>query len=151
MTKILFVCHGNICRSPMAHFIFAHMAKTAGKSGAFFIESAATSTEELGSGTYPPARRKLQEEGVPLLPHTAVQMTKADYGKYDLIFGMDSMNIRNILRICGGDPEGKVRRLLDLTDRPRDVADPWYTGNFDAAYRDIRQGCEALWNLLEQG
>jgi len=150
MTKILFVCHGNICRSPMAHFIFSHMVKTAGKSAEFFIDSAATSTEELGNGTYPPARRKLHEEGIPLLPHVSVQMTKSDYGKYDLIFGMDSMNIRNIHRICGGDPEGKVQRLLDLTDRPRDVADPWYTGNFDAAYRDIREGCEILFRKLTQ-
>ena len=148
MTKILFVCHGNICRSPMAHFIFQHMVNTAGRSHEFYIDSAATSTEELGCGIYPPARRKLGEEGIPLVPHTAVQITRGDYDKYDMIFGMDSANIRNIHRICGGDPQGKVKRLLELTQRPGDVADPWYTGNFDAAYRNIREGCEALMKLF---
>ena len=132
----------------MAHFVFAHMVKQAGLEREFYIDSAATSTEELGNGIYPPARRKLYEVGVPLIDHVSVQVTKADYGKYDHILVMDSANVRNIHRIFGGDPEGKVRKLMDLTDAPGDVADPWYTGNFDLAYNDIKKGCEALFAEL---
>ena len=150
MVKILFVCHGNICRSPMAHFIFAHMAKTAGRSGEFVIESAATSTEELGNGTYPPARRKLYEEGIPVLSHVSVQMTKADYDYYDYLIGMDTANIRNMQRIADGDPEDKIYKLLAFTDNARDVADPWYTGDFDATYRDVVAGCEGFLAFLKQ-
>ena len=144
LTNVLFICHGNICRSTMAEYVMKHLVGEAGLEGEFYIDSAATSTEELGNGIYPPARRKLGEKGVALLPHVSVQITKADYGKYDHIIGMDSANIRNILRICGGDAEGKVRKLMDLTDAPGDVADPWYTGDFEATWVDVKKGCEAL-------
>lgn len=144
MKRVLFVCHGNICRSPMAHFVFQHLVEQAGRGGEFTINSAATHMDELGSPIYPPARRKLLEKGVPLLEHRATLLSKADYGRYDYIIGMDSANLRNMHRIFGGDPEGKVSLLLDRTDRPRDVADPWYTGDFDATWRDISTGCKIL-------
>lgn len=150
MTRVLFVCLGNICRSPMAECIFKDMVEKRGLSGKFFIDSAATSTEELGNPIYPPARRKLTAMGVPLTGHRARQMTRRDYRDFDLILGMETANIRNILHITGGDPEGKVRRLLDYTDRPRDIDDPWYTDDFDTAYREIAQGCEALLASLEK-
>lgn len=124
MKKILFICHGNICRSPMAEFVMKDMAAKAGAGERFVIDSAATSTEELGNPVYPPARRELTAHGVVCGPHTARQMTRADYDKYDLLIGMDSANIRNMTRICGGDPAGKIHRLLDYTSRPGDVADP---------------------------
>ena len=150
MIKVLFVCHGNICRSPMAEFIMKDLAEKAGMGGEFEIASAAVSREELGNPIYPPARRKLTAMGVPLTGHRARQMTRRDYRDFDLILGMETANIRNILRITGGDPEGKVRRLLDYTDRPRDIDDPWYTDDFDTAYREIAQGCEALLASLEK-
>lgn len=150
MTRVLFVCLGNICRSPMAECIFKDMVEKRGLSGKFFIDSAATSTEELGNPIYPPARWKLTAMGVPLTGHRARQMTRSDYRDFDLILGMETANIRNILRITGGDPEGKVRRLLDYTDRRRDIDDPWYTDDFDTAYREIAQGCEALLASLEK-
>ena len=151
MKKILFVCHGNICRSPMAECVMKNMVKERGIAGEFYIDSAATSREEIGNPIYPPAVRKLKAEGVPLTGHRAIQMTKADYDKYDLLLAADSANVRNMTRIAGGDPEGKIRRLLDYTARPRDIADPWYTGNFDITYDDIVEGCEALLKSLEQG
>ena len=144
MTKILFVCHGNICRSPMGMFLLRDMVQKRGISDAFRIDSAATSSEELGNGLYPPARRKLEAEGIPCCGHRARQLTRADYGAYDLLLGADSANIRNMHRICGADPEEKIHRLLDFSTRPRDIADPWFTGDFDTAYRDICEGCEAL-------
>ena len=147
MTKILFVCHGNICRSPMAEFILKDLVRKAGCAAEVRIASAATSREELGSPIYPPAQRQLRSHGVPFDDHRARQMTRADYDAYDLLIGMDSRNLANMRRICGGDPDGKVHRLLDFTDRPGDVADPWYTGNFDATYRDVLAGCTAM---LEQ-
>ena len=150
MTRVLFVCLGNICRSPMAECIFKDMVEKRGLSGKFFIDSAATSTEELGNPIYPPARRNLTAMGVPLTGHRARQMTRSDYRDFDLILGMEIANIRNILRITGGDPEGKVRRLLDYTDRPRDIGDPWYADDFDTAYRESAQGCEALLASLEK-
>ena len=150
MTRVLFVCLGNICRSPMAECIFRDMVEKRGLAREFCIDSAATSTEELGNPIYPPARRKLAAMGVPLTGHRARQMTRSDYRDFDLILGMETANIRNILRITGGDPEGKVRRLLDYTDRPRDIDDPWYTDDFDTAYREIARGCEALLASLEQ-
>ena len=150
MTRIMFVCHGNICRSPMAEYVFKDMVRQAGLSSQFYIASAATSREELGNPIYPPARRKLTAMGVPLTGHRARQMTRSDYRDFDLILGMETANIRNILRITGGDPEGKVRRLLDYTDRRRDIDDPWYTDDFDTAYREIAQGCEALLASLEK-
>lgn len=144
MIKVLFVCHGNICRSPMAEFVMKDMAAKAGAGERFVIDSAATSTEELGNPVYPPARRELAAHGVFCGPHTARQMTRADYDKYDLLIGMDSANIRNMTRICGGDPAGKIHRLLDYTARPGDVADPWYTGDFSTTWRDVAEGCRGL-------
>ena len=148
MKKILFVCHGNVCRSPMAEFVMKDMAAKAGAGERFVIDSAATSTEELGNPVYPPARRELAAHGVFCGPHTARQMTRADYDKYDLLIGMDSANIRNMTRICGGDPAGKIARLLDGTPRPRDIADPWYTGDFQSTWDDLLEGCTALLDRL---
>jgi len=145
MTKnILFVCHGNICRSPMAEFVMKDLVERAGRSHEFYIESAATSTEEIGNEVYPPARRKLAEHGIGCKGKTARQMTRRDYDRFDLIIGMDAWNLRNMQRICGGDPDGKIHLLLDYTDHPRDVADPWYTGDFEATWRDVLEGCQQL-------
>ena len=144
VTKILFVCHGNICRSPMAEFVMKNLVRRAGLEGEFTIESAATSTEEIGNPVYPPARRKLAEHGIGCEGKTARQLTRADYGRFDLLIGMDSANQRNMNRVCGGDPDGKIHLLLDYTGRPGDVADPWYTGDFDATWRDVDEGCRAL-------
>lgn len=139
MKKILFVCHGNICRSPMAEFIMKKMVSERGREADFEIASAATSTEEIGNSVYPPARRKLAENGIRCDGKTARQVTRHDYDYYDVLIGMDHYNIRNMERMLGGDPEGKIRMLLD-----RDVADPWYTGNFDATWDDCVEGCSQL-------
>ena len=144
MIKILFVCLGNICRSPMAEFIFKDMVKKAGVEKEFYIESAATSDEEWGNDVYPMAKQKLYEEGIPFTKRRARQMTRADYDKFDLICAMDLSNLRNIDRITGGDPDGKVSLLLDWAGEHRSISDPWYTRDFDAAYNDIVRGCEAL-------
>ena len=146
--SILFVCHGNICRSPMAEFVMMHLVKEAGVADDFYIESAATSTEEIGNSVYPPARRKLAEHGIGCQGKTARQMTRSDYDRFELLVGMDSWNIRNMNRICGGDPDGKIVKLMDYTDRPGDVADPWYTGNFEATWRDVLEGCQGLLDEL---
>lgn len=143
-TRILFVCHGNICRSPMAEFIMKKLVHDAGCDDMYHIESAATSTEEIGNSVYPPARRKLAEHGIRCDGKTARQITRRDYDMFDIIIGMDMYNMRNMNRIFGGDPEGKVSLLMDHTDRHGDVADPWYTGNFDATWRDCLEGCTAL-------
>ena len=148
MVKVLFVCHGNICRSPMAEFVMKDLVKKAGRDGEFDIASAATSSEEIGNPVYPQARRKLAEHGLACDGKRARQFTARDYSHYDLIIGMDSANIRALRRASGGDPEGKVRLLLSYTPHPRDVADPWYTGDFDAAWNDIYTGCQALLNSL---
>ena len=147
MVRILFVCHGNICRSPMAEFVMKDLVRKAGREKEFYIESAATSTEEIGNDVYPPARRKLAEHDISCKGKTARQMTRYDYERFDLLIGMDSWNIRNMNRICGGDPEDKIHQLLDFTNRPGEVADPWYTGNFEATWRDVLEGCQCL---LEQ-
>ena len=144
MVRILFVCHGNICRSPMAEFVMKDLVRKAGREDAFYIESAATSTEEIGNEVYPPARRKLAEHDISCKGKTARQMTRRDYERFDLLVGMDSWNIRNMKVICGGDPDGKIRQLLDFTNRPGDVADPWYTGDFEATWRDVSEGCQCL-------
>ena len=128
MTKILFICHGNICRSPMAEFVMKDLVRKAGLEESFYIESAATSREELGNPVYPPARRKLAEHGISCQGKTARQLTREDYQSFDLLVGMDWVNLRNMERICGGDPQGKLHLLLDYTARPGQVADPWYTG-----------------------
>ena len=148
MTKVMFICHGNICRSPMAEFVMKDLVRKAGLDDAFDIESAATSTEELGNEVYPPARRKLAEHGIGCKGKRARQMTRSDYDHFDLLIGMDQWNIRNMTRICGGDPEGKIRMLMDYTSRPGEVADPWYTGNFEATWRDVLEGCQALLETL---
>lgn len=144
MKKILFVCHGNICRSPMAEFVMKDLVHKAGLDCNYYIESAATSTEEIGNEVYPPAKRKLAEHGISCKGKTARQMTRNDYVRFDLLIGMDEWNIRNMQRICGSDPEGKFHKLLDYTNRAGDVADPWYTGDFEATWRDILEGCQAL-------
>ena len=148
MTKILFVCHGNICRSPMAEFIMKDMVKKAGHEDRFSIASAATSTEEIGNPVYPNARRKLAEHGIGCAGKTSRQLTAEDYQRYDLLIGMDRANLRNMRRICGGDPDGKLHLLLEYTGRAGDVADPWYTRNFDEAWRDIEAGCRGLLDRL---
>ena len=140
MKKILFVCHGNICRSPMAEYVMKYLVEQAQLTDQFLIESAATSTEEIGNPVYPPARRKLAEHGISCNGHAARQMTRADYSRYDLLIGMDSANLRNMTRIAGGDPEGKIRPLL----YDKDVADPWYTGNFEVTWQDVLRGCQEV-------
>jgi protein-tyrosine phosphatase len=128
----------------MAEFVMKHLVKEAGMETYFYIESAATSTEEIDNSVYPPARRKLAEHGIGCQGKTARQMTRSDYDRFDLLVGMDSWNIRNMNRICGGDPDGKIVMLMDYTDRPGDVADPWYTGDFEATWRDVLEGCRGL-------
>ena len=148
MTKILFICHGNICRSPMAEFVMKDLVKKAGLDAQFHIESAATSTEEIGNPVYPPARRKLAEHGIDCAGKRARQLTNADYDQFDLLIGMDRANLRNMHRICGGDLAGKLRLLMDYTDRPGDVADPWYTDDFETTWRDVLEGCQGLLRQL---
>lgn len=147
-TRIMFVCHGNICRSPMAEFIFKDMAQKAGASEKFVISSSATSTEEIWNGVgnpvYPPAREELAKHGILCEGKRAVQLDISDYDKYDLFIGMDSANIRNMTRMLNGDPQKKIHKLMNYTHRGGDVADPWYSGNFSLAYRDIYDGCKAL-------
>ena len=148
MKKILFICHGNICRSPMAEFVMKDMVKKAGIAGQFEIASAAVSAEELGNGVYPPARRKLAEHGISCAGKTAWQMTKADYRRWDMLICMDRSNLRNITRIIPSDPLKKISRLMDFTDQPRDVADPWYTGDFLQTKQDVTEGCDALLKFI---
>ena len=140
----MFVCHGNICRSPMAEYMYRSMVEEAGRADEFEIASAATSTEEIGEPVYPPARRKLAEHGINCKGHEAHQITRSEYAYYDMIICMDQHNIRNLRYTIGEDTQHKVIRLLDLTDNPHDVADPWYTGDFETTYRDILEGCKAL-------
>ena len=144
MIKVLMICHGNICRSPMAEFIFRDMVRRQNLSDCFQIASAATSREEIGNPIYPPAKRKLAQYGISSDGHRARQMTKQDYENYDYLLAMEQYNIRNMMRILGSDPQNKVCRLLDFSSRPRDIDDPWYSGDFETAYRDIYEGCEAL-------
>ena len=144
----MFVCHGNICRSPMAEFIFKDMLVKKGIQDDFFVASSATSTEEIGNPVYPPAKAELAKHGISGEGKRAVQIKKSDYDKYDLFIVMDSNNLRNISRIFGDDPECKVHKLMDYTGRGGDVADPWYSDRFDIAYQDIYEGCEALLKTL---
>ena len=151
-TRVLFVCHGNICRSPMAEYLFKEMVKEKGIADQFVIASAATSTEEIwgdvGNPVHAGTRKILNSLGIDCSAKRAVQVKKSDYKNYDYLICMDSMNIRNTIRICGNDSENKIVRLLDYTSAPRDVADPWYTGKFDITYRDIMDGLEAFMNYL---
>ncbi|MBE7046593.1 MAG: low molecular weight phosphotyrosine protein phosphatase [Ruminococcaceae bacterium] len=149
MIRIMFVCHGNICRSTMAEFVMKDMIKKEGLSDKVYVASSATSREEIGNPVHYGTRNKLREHGISTDGKYAVQLTKNDYKEYDYILGMDSYNIRNILRITDGDPEGKVSKLLDLTSG-RDIADPWYTGNFDETYDDVVEGCEALLKKIQE-
>ena len=144
MHRILFVCHGNICRSTMAQFVMADLVRRAGRADEFVIDSAATSSEELGNPPHHGTVAKLRAEGVPVGTHSARRVRREEYDAWDHIIYMDAENARGLARILGGDREGKVSRLLDWTARPGDVADPWYTGDFDATYRDVVAGCEAL-------
>lgn len=152
MIKILFVCHGNICRSPMAEFVLKDIVQKSGLSDRFYIASAATSTEEIWNGignpVYPPAKAELARHGIGCEGKRAVQLTGSDYEKYDYLIGMDSANIRNMHRILGGDPEGKVYKLLSFAGEDRDISDPWYTGNFDETYSDVERGCNAFLQYL---
>ena len=148
MIKILFVCHGNICRSPMAEFVMRDMIKKAGLSAQLQAASAATSREEIGNPVYPPARRKLAEHGIRSDGHAARQMTRQDYDAYDYLVGMDQANLRNMRAISGGDPNGKISLLMDWTDRPGSVADPWYTGDFETTWCDVEAGCRGLLRAL---
>ena len=153
-TRVLMVCHGNICRSPMAEFIFKKMVRDRGLAEQFFIASAATSSEEIcngiGNPVYPPARAELAKHGIGCEGKRAVQITKVDYDRYDYLIAMEQVNVRNILRIVGGDPEDKISLLLDYTDRRGNIADPWYTGEFGTTYRDIVEGLEGFIRYLEQ-
>lgn len=144
MIKILFVCLGNICRSPMAEFVMKDLVKKRNMEDFFYIASAATSSEEVGNPVHPGTRKKLSEFGISVAGKRAVKLTIKDYDKYDYIVGMEARNITNIMRIFGSDPSGKVSRLLDYGERPRDIADPWYTGDFDTTYEDVLEGCQAL-------
>ena len=146
MTKILFICHGNICRSPMAEFVMKDLVAKAGREAEFEIASAAVSREELGNPVYPPARRKLAEHGISCDGKTARQVTRADYDYYDLLVCMDDSNIRKLLRITDGDPERKISLLLEHAGSSQSVADPWYTGDFEATWQDVLAGCTAILN-----
>ncbi len=144
MVNILFVCHGNICRSPMAQFIMTQLVDEAGLSKSFYIYSKATSTEEIGNSIYPPAKRKLQSMGITMIPHQAEQITKNDYEEYDIIIGMDENNMRNMRRILGEDKDCKIKKLRSFTKNAGDIADPWYTDDFDTTYDQITEGCRFL-------
>lgn len=152
MKRIMFVCHGNICRSPMAEFILKRMVKEENRAEEFVIQSSATSTEEIWNGVgnpvYPPAKEELKKHGLSCEGKRAVQLTKADYAKYDLFLCMDGRNIKNAMKIFGSDPEGKVKKLMSYTGTESDVSDPWYSGDFETAYRDIYRGCEELLKSL---
>lgn len=151
MTKILFICHGNICRSTMAEMVFKHLVRQSGLTSEFYIDSAATSREEIGSGVHYGTRRKLAEVGIPCGDHRATQITKADYDKYDYLIIMDDRNRRELQWIIKDDPEQKIHMLLDFAGRPgQSIADPWYTGNFDITYDDVLAGCEGLLEYLTE-
>ena len=153
MIKVLFICHGNICRSPIAEFVFKDMVEKAGLSDKFHIESRATHTDEIwngvGSEVYPPAKKILAEHGISCKGKRAKLLTKGDYRDFDYIIGMDAENARYMPRITGGDPDGKISLLMDYTERPRSVADPWYTGDFETTYADVTEGCSGFLDFLK--
>ena len=150
MIRVLFICHGNICRSTMAQFVLQDLVNRAGYTDNFYIDSMATSTEEIGNPPHRGTVNKLREKGIPLVPHRAKQISLSDYDKFDYIIGMDTANIRNLNRILKGDPEGKVYKFLSFAGSGRDIADPWYTGDFDATYNDVIEGCEGFLEYLKQ-
>ena len=144
MIKVLFICHGNICRSPLCQSVFQHMVNEKGLEDSFIIDSMATSTEEIGNPPHRGTVAKLREVGIPLVQHRTRRITRDDYDRFDYIIGMDEWNMRNLNRMLGGDPEGKLFKLLSFAGSDRDIADPWYTGDFDATYEDVAEGCEAF-------
>ena len=146
--SILFICHGNICRSPMAEFVLKHLVKQMGVEDDFYIASAATSYEEIGNDIHRGTRKKLKEEGIPFEKRAAVRATKQDYDDYDYLIVMDRYNVSYLSRIVGVDKEGKIKMLLEFAGENRDIADPWYTGNFDKTYDDVLRGCEGLLRFL---
>ena len=149
MIKIMFVCLGNICRSPMAEFVFKDLVRKKGLENKFYIASSATSSEEIGSDVHYGTVRKLNSVGIPVEHRKAQKLKKEDYENFDYIIGMEERNIYNILRIVGEDKENKVFKLLDFSKFPRDIADPWYTGNFDKTYEDILEGCNFLFEKIQ--
>ena len=151
MIKILFVCHGNICRSPMAEFVFRMLVKEKGMEKEFLIDSRATTDEEIGNGIYPAAARELYRRGVKMGEHAAQQITMAEYKGFDLVICMDDENMRDLMRMTGRDPLGKIHMLMDYTSRPGEVSDPWYTGKFSMVYDDIYEGCTGLLNAITEG
>ncbi len=155
MIRIMFVCHGNICRSPMAEFIFKDLTKKSGIADKYFVSSSATSTEEIwrgvGNPVYPPAKKELSKHGISAEGKRAVQLKFEDYENYDYFIGMDSQNIRNMRIILQGDKQDKVYKLMSFTEKGGDVADPWYTNNFEITYNDILLGCQSFLNFLETG
>lgn len=150
MIKILFICHGNICRSTMSQFVFQHMVNHLGLEDRFYIDSMATSTEEIGNPPHRGTIRKMKEAGIPVIPHRAKQISWSDYDKFDYIIGMDTWNIKNLRRMLREDPDGKVYKFLTFVESDRDIADPWYTGDFDATYNDVVEGCEGLLAYLKE-
>ena len=150
MIKVLFIYHGNICRSTLAESVFTHKINALGLSDLFFIDSAATSTEESGNPPHRGTVNKLKQVGIPLVPHRARQITMSDYDKFDYIIGMDTANIRNLNRLLKGDSKGKIYKFLTFAGSGRDIADPWYTGNFDETYDDVVEGCEGFLNYLQE-
>ena len=148
MIKILFVCHGNICRSPMAEFVMKDMVRKAGLENRFVIESKAARRDELGNDTHYGTKAKLRQMGIPFAKRRATLLSKADYAAYDYLVAMDTENVHDMLRLFGGDPNGKIYKLLRFADEDRDVADPWYTGNFDETYEDVLKGCTALLRMI---
>ena len=150
MIKVMFVCLGNICRSPMAEFVLKDMVNKKGLSNEFYIKSSATSYEEIGNDIYCGARDKLIQKNIPFTKRKATRLTPGDYNKYDFIIGMEEANIRDIKRIVGEDKENKIYKLLDFSNNPRDIADPWYTGNFEVAYNDIVEGCHSFLESLDK-
>lgn len=148
MTRVVFVCHGNICRSPMAEAIFCHMLEERGLTGTMVVDSAAVSAEELGHPVYPQAQQQLQQHGLPRSRHRAWQLSRSDYDRFDYFLGMDLENIHQMQRLFGGDPQGKVKLLMRYTAHPDEVEDPWYTGRFDEVFHQIEKGCSAFLDAL---
>lgn len=148
MINVLFVCHGNICRSTMAESVFTYLVRQAHLEDMFYINSAATSREEIGNPPHYGTVNRLKQAGIPVVAHRAVQMTKKDYAKYDYLIGMDSANIRNMNRIAGGDPDKKIYKMLFFAGSDEDVADPWYTGDFEETYHDVMTGCKGLLRVI---